>query len=574
MTFHASLIYAGITEQISSGVEAQNKGDYDKAIKHYSYVLKYATLNDLKELVLMQRGYCWLRKGDNYKSINDELEAIKLNPRNDRALFYLSIAFDKLKDTKRAIREIEKAITINPNQKYIEILNRYNGDLMLKKGRSLQNNNDYKNAISTYTKALSYYNINYPIPASVLYSNRAFCQFAIGDFKKALNDANSSIKKYNKNGDAYFIRSRINERNGYLSQALDDMIKANNIYPARYSSKYIKDIETKISTAKRVTAIPNKTSLSLFNQLWEVYIEDGNKSGDFGFLAKLLKDPKIIEKMIKPRPDSITDKEIEALVNEAGVNIFMEDILNGVFEEPNVSDALSHIKREQDLINKLDERWQYTNNMFMHSIINMMLKSESVRDIYESLTIFLDFSSVYKKLYSKLLKNHEILSEMYIFDKQKISHKKALDNIFRSVNLKNTEKELKKALIDMMNKRYMDYEESKWLLKQVRYKENRSAIINFIHKLLGSHKTRELWVKAYALSITEPKSKNSMEYTDKIMSVPFVKKGIEDLYIYMYTEEEYLNIIKQKVEKSFLYGPFYNFLQDIYINSFKIASNQ
>ena len=68
------------------------KGEYDKAIAHYSEALR---LNPKDADAYYNRGIAWERRGEYDKAIADYSEAIRLNPNYADAYYNRGIAWER-----------------------------------------------------------------------------------------------------------------------------------------------------------------------------------------------------------------------------------------------------------------------------------------------------------------------------------------------------------------------------------------------------------------------------------------------------------------------------------------------
>ena len=79
-----------------------HKGDYNKAINVYLTLLEHVTDRVKKEELLEQLGMTYFKGGFLQRSKEIFLRILKFSPRNKKALNYLLITYEKLKDFKKA----------------------------------------------------------------------------------------------------------------------------------------------------------------------------------------------------------------------------------------------------------------------------------------------------------------------------------------------------------------------------------------------------------------------------------------------------------------------------------------
>ena len=191
-------------EWFNKGLDAYKKGDYQKAIKYYTYFIeeypnysgayinrgnakddledyrgaiqdynKEIEINPSNDFAYNNRGFVKSKLEDYRGAIQDYNKAIEINPNNDFAYHNRGIAKKILEDYRGAIQDFNKAIEINPN--YVNAyINRGNAKTKLE---------DYKGAIQDYNKAIE---IN---PDDALaYSNRGSAKHELGDKEGACLD--------------------------------------------------------------------------------------------------------------------------------------------------------------------------------------------------------------------------------------------------------------------------------------------------------------------------------------------------------------------------------------------------
>ncbi|MBE0491159.1 MAG: tetratricopeptide repeat protein [Sulfurospirillum sp.] len=78
-------------------------GDYEKAIGLYLLVLEQTNERKQKEFLLLELGKTYFRAGFLRRSEEIFLEALRLHPRNEEALKFLSVSYEKLKEHEKAI---------------------------------------------------------------------------------------------------------------------------------------------------------------------------------------------------------------------------------------------------------------------------------------------------------------------------------------------------------------------------------------------------------------------------------------------------------------------------------------
>jgi tetratricopeptide (TPR) repeat protein len=145
MVCATSSAWAGGLNDAKAGIAATGRGHYDKAIRLFTSAIASGELSreDLS-IVYYNRGFAWMKKGDDDQAIADFTEAIAINPRFDEAYYNRGRAWHDKGDYGKAIGDYTRAIEIDPRDAFV-YFNR--GSAWMKKG-------DYDKAIADYTQAI------------------------------------------------------------------------------------------------------------------------------------------------------------------------------------------------------------------------------------------------------------------------------------------------------------------------------------------------------------------------------------------------------------------------------------
>jgi tetratricopeptide (TPR) repeat protein len=148
--------WAGGLDDVQAGLEATNKGNYDKAIRLFTEAIasEELSLEDLSK-TFYNRGFAWMKMGDDDNAIADFTEAIEIAPRFDEAFFNRGRAWHDKGDYGKAIVDYTKAIEIVPNDAFA-YFNR--GNSWVKTGASDKAIADYTKAIEIEPKFTDAYN--------------------------------------------------------------------------------------------------------------------------------------------------------------------------------------------------------------------------------------------------------------------------------------------------------------------------------------------------------------------------------------------------------------------------------
>jgi len=82
-------------------------GDFDKAIGLYLLALDRTKKREEKEYILSELGKTYFNAGFLRRSCEVFLDSLKLHPRNEESLKYLSVSYEKLKEYDRAIEVLD-----------------------------------------------------------------------------------------------------------------------------------------------------------------------------------------------------------------------------------------------------------------------------------------------------------------------------------------------------------------------------------------------------------------------------------------------------------------------------------
>ena len=125
------------------------------------------------------------------------------------------LAFSKLDDKEKLIKNFNQAIKLNPK----------NATIFIYRGNALSDLGDYKDAIKDYNQAIK---INHKYVDA--YINRGIAQYDLGDYKSAIKDYNQAIKLNPKYLDAYINRGIAQSDLGDIKSAWQAGILARIIY--------------------------------------------------------------------------------------------------------------------------------------------------------------------------------------------------------------------------------------------------------------------------------------------------------------------------------------------------------
>ena len=183
---------------------------YDEAIKVLSTVLED---NPRSKKANKYIGHNYQMKKNWDSALKYFSTAIILDPLDYASFFDRGIAYAESNDTVNAIKDIEQAMKLDTNERWVG----YNNlGYFIKLEQK-----DYKGAIQMFNKAIS---LRPDFPYA--YSNRGFAKLNLGDIKGAYQDVKKSLLIDNKNSYAYKNLALIYLKDGKKSDACYNLKKA------------------------------------------------------------------------------------------------------------------------------------------------------------------------------------------------------------------------------------------------------------------------------------------------------------------------------------------------------------
>ena len=195
------------------GVEAHQRGDFDRAIQDYTEAI---ALNPDLAGVYYNRGIAYGEKGDHDRAIQDYDKAIVLKPDYAEAYNNRGIDYREKGDYDRAIQDYSKAIELKP-----DFAEAYNN-----RGNAYGEKGDYGRAIQDYSKA-----IELKPDYAKAYNNRAIAYGEKGDYARAIQDFDKAIALNPDFAGAYNNRGNAYGEKGDYGRAIQDYSKAIELKP-------------------------------------------------------------------------------------------------------------------------------------------------------------------------------------------------------------------------------------------------------------------------------------------------------------------------------------------------------
>ena len=297
------------------GIVCRNRGDYDDAIKEYSYIIAY---DKGLHNVYSNRGNAYNSKGDYDKAINDFNKAIEL--KSDFAGYYYNrgVAYNEKKDYEHAMVDYTMAIKLDETY-YEAYVNRgviygKRGDILnaihdydkaleiepkddiayMNRGLLYCNTKKYKLAIDDFTKVIELDPL-----CSVAYHNRGKMYAEIGENEKAINDYSKAIGINPNDSDAYGDRGNIFCKEKKYKEAISDYNQAIKLTPGNGINYFnrgilfakLKRYDEAIKDYMKVVNI-NPNAYAAFHEIGVAYYHKGDlKKAEKYFYKAYLMEP-------------------------------------------------------------------------------------------------------------------------------------------------------------------------------------------------------------------------------------------------------------------------------------------
>ncbi|MFH1057648.1 MAG: tetratricopeptide repeat protein [Pseudomonadota bacterium] len=107
---------AAPVNEIMAGNRAAEKGDLDRAIKHFTAAIESGKLSKENQAIAYNnRGSALDDKRQVDKAIADYSKAIAINPRYDAAYYNRSYAYERKGKLAEALQDMERAVQLEPD---------------------------------------------------------------------------------------------------------------------------------------------------------------------------------------------------------------------------------------------------------------------------------------------------------------------------------------------------------------------------------------------------------------------------------------------------------------------------
>ncbi len=165
--------------------------EYDRSIESFDKTLELAPYGKDNNIVYYNRGMAYLRNRQFDKAIYDFNKSLEMTPASNKTLRH---------------------------------------DILVNRGEAYQKNNQLDLAVQDYTQAIDsspeQKNIKY------IYANRAWVQYARGNYDDAIADFSEAIKRDPEFDSAYFGRATVWQKKKDYQRALSDAKEAAKLKPA------------------------------------------------------------------------------------------------------------------------------------------------------------------------------------------------------------------------------------------------------------------------------------------------------------------------------------------------------
>jgi tetratricopeptide (TPR) repeat protein len=120
----ATAANSDIMNNLETGFRAHREGEYDKAIDHYTRVIRDKDLRARDRAVtFLLRGEVQMDKGDYDQAILDFARAIKIKANYAHAFYFKGLAYEKKEKHSEAYQNVRAAVALQPdNEKYLSKL--------------------------------------------------------------------------------------------------------------------------------------------------------------------------------------------------------------------------------------------------------------------------------------------------------------------------------------------------------------------------------------------------------------------------------------------------------------------
>jgi tetratricopeptide (TPR) repeat protein len=193
------------------GLLHNSLGQFDKAIADFSTALGFASIDSVKNLLLVNRAAAAINSRQFTKAYDDLIVVYKRDSSNIGMLNNLAAVSDEVGRGDETLKYLLRIVKLQP-----DFYPAY-GNI----GFKYQEMGDHKKAIGYFNKVLSY-----KADDPLAFSNRGYNKLQTGDLKGAYADIEKAIQLYPANSYAYRNRALIYIKDNKTTEACKDLAKA------------------------------------------------------------------------------------------------------------------------------------------------------------------------------------------------------------------------------------------------------------------------------------------------------------------------------------------------------------
>jgi tetratricopeptide (TPR) repeat protein len=202
-----------VKELLKDADAAKQNEDYEQAIADYTEAIR---LNPRSEKAYFGRGSVLVISGEFGKGNDDLTKAIQLSTNNALAYEMRGYARLGIERYDEAISDYDTALKFNPT----------NGRVLKVRGEAYYRRHNYTNAIIDFTKALKF-RTNDP----EIYDDRGGAYWSIHDRDKALDDFNAAVRLAPEDITGLYNQGRLLYKKGQFADAIHDLEKVIYLRP-------------------------------------------------------------------------------------------------------------------------------------------------------------------------------------------------------------------------------------------------------------------------------------------------------------------------------------------------------
>jgi len=233
------------------------------------------------------RGEICYALSDNMKAVISYDHAVRYNPVYVEAYYKRGLAWYELKDYRVALDNFNMALSLSPQHLYA----------MRGRADALRAQKDYTRAAEAYENALRFAPGTRgvaPTLTSELYNDLGFCHFQLGQYDKTIADEKRALAGERYFADAYFNRGYAYYRQGKLSDAIDDLVKAIGLLDRHPEWHYVlgrvyldkREYAAALPFYSHSLALHLDTIPSFPEEMGQVYLNTGKYDSAYYFLQK------------------------------------------------------------------------------------------------------------------------------------------------------------------------------------------------------------------------------------------------------------------------------------------------